>query len=205
MPVEPVRDGVAALAGSSIQVAGVEVGAAAEWESLVELGVPVIVEIPREGFVAALDRVAEAPRRTARNPLVQAKFRTGATEVWAWPDEAELARFLVACLDRDLPFKLTGGLHHVVRADHSGPDGGPQHGLLNVLAAVHVAALGAREAIVAGLLQQREPDPLADLLIDLSPDQVGRVRRAFTAYGCCTVLDPLGELATLGLIEKEHE
>jgi hypothetical protein len=205
MPVEPVRDGVAALAGSSIQVAGVEVGAAAEWESLVELGVPVIVEIPREGFVAALDRVAEASRRTARNPLVQAKFRTGATEVWAWPDEAELARFLVACLDRDLPFKLTGGLHHVVRADHSGPDGGPQHGLLNVLAAVHVAALGAREAIVAGLLQQREPDPLADLLIDLSPDQVGRVRRAFTAYGCCTVLDPLGELATLGLIEKEHE
>lgn len=205
MPVAPVRDGVAALAGSTVEVAGVEVGAAADWESLVGLGVPVTVEIPRDGFVAALDRVAAVSRRTSRNPLVQAKFRTGATEVWAWPDEAELARFLVACLERDLPFKLTGGLHHVLRTDHPGPDGGPQHGLLNVLAAVHVAAQGAPESIVAGLLGQRDVDPLIDLLTDLSIEQVGRVRWAFTAYGCCTVLDPLRELAALGLIDKEHE
>lgn len=68
---------------------------------------------------------------------------TGATEVWAWPDEVELARFFTACRERELPFKLTGGLHHVLRAEHLGPDGGPQHGLLNVLAAVHATAEGA--------------------------------------------------------------
>ncbi|MBK6443298.1 MAG: hypothetical protein IPF90_14385 [Actinomycetales bacterium] len=204
MPVEPLREGVAALVGSTVEVAGVEVGAAADWESLVGLGVPVTVEIPRDGFVAALDRVAATSRQTSRNPLVQAKFRTGATEVWAWPDEAELARFLVACLERDLPFKLTGGLHHVVRADHPGPHG-PQHGLLNVLAAVHVAAQGAPETVVADLLTQRDAAPLADLLTGLTIEQVGRVRWAFTAYGCCTVLDPLSELAALDLIDKEHE
>jgi hypothetical protein len=77
--------------------------------------------------------------------------------------------------------------------------------LLNVLAAVHVAAQGAPESIVAGLLGQRDVDPLIDLLTDLSIEQVGRVRWAFTAYGCCTVLDPLRELAALGLIDKEHE
>jgi hypothetical protein len=27
------------------------------------------------------------------------------------------------------------------------------------------------------------------------------VRAFFTAYGCCGVLDPIGELATLGLIK----
>lgn len=204
MPVEPVRDGVAALAGSTVEVAGVEVGAAADWASLLDLGVAVTVEIPRDGFTAALDEVADASHQTERNPLVQAKFRTGATETWAWPDEEELARFVIACLERDLPFKLTGGLHHALRADHPGPDGGPQHGLLNVLAAVHLAAQGAPVSVVEGLLAAREPEPLVDVLTALPSEGVGRLRRAFTAYGCCDVLDPLGELATLGLIDKEH-
>ena len=205
MPVEPVRAGVAALAGSSVGVAGVEVGAGSAWAGLLDLGVPVTVEIPRDGFDAAIDRVAALAHQTQREPVVQAKFRTGATQVWAWPDEAELARFVAACVERDLPFKLTGGLHHVLRADHPGPDGGPQHGLLNVLAAVHVAAQGAPEAVVARLLATRDPAPLVDLLIPLTTEDVGRLRWAFTAYGCCTVTDPLGELAELHLIDKEHE
>lgn len=204
MPVEPVRVGVAALAGSAVEVAGVEVGAGADWASLLDLGVPVTVEIPRDGFAAALDEVADASHQAKGNPLVQAKFRTGATETWAWPDEEELAGFVIACLERDLPFKLTGGLHHALRADHPGPDGGPQHGLLNVLAAVHLAAQGAPVSVVEGLLAAREPEPLVDVLTALPSEGVGRLRRAFTAYGCCDVLDPLGELATLGLIDKEH-
>ena len=195
MPVEPVRAGVAALAGSSVDVAGVEVGAGSAWEGLLDLGVPVTVEIPRDGFDAAIDRVAALAHQTHREPVVQAKFRTGATQVWAWPDEAELARFVAACVERDLPFKLTGGLHHVLRPDHTRPDGGPQPGLLNVLAAVHVAAQGAPEAVVARLLATRDPAPLVDLLIPLTTEDVGRLRWAFTAYGCCTVPDPLGELA----------
>ncbi len=205
MPVEPVRAAAAALAGSTVEVAGVEVGAGAEWESLLDLGVALTVEIPRDGFTAAIDAVAAVALRTGREPLVQAKFRTGATEVGAWPDEVELARFFAACRERDLPFKLTGGLHHVLRADHPGPDGGRQHGLLNVLAAVHATAEGVPEPEVAELLGERDAAPLVDLLTALGTDAASRVRCAFTAYGCCTVADPLGELAALRLIDKEHQ
>ena len=64
MPVEPVRAGVAALAGSSVDVAGVEVGAGSAWEGLLDLGVPVTVEIPRDGFDAEIDRVAALAHQT---------------------------------------------------------------------------------------------------------------------------------------------
>ncbi|PID96766.1 MAG: hypothetical protein CSA84_03025 [Actinomycetales bacterium] len=214
MPIEPVTDSVATLRGSSVQVAGVEVGAAADWRSLVGddqaiagVGVPVTVEIPRDGFDAALDAVAEVARRAPApeaDSRVQAKFRTGATETWAWPDEAELARFLIGCVERDLPFKLTGGLHHALRADHPGPDGGPQHGLLNVLAALTCVIDGGDAATVTGLLAERTPEPLTSILLPLLPEQADDLRRHFTAYGCCGVLDPVRELAELDLIDPQE-
>ncbi len=202
MPLEPVREGAQALVGTSVTLAGVEVGAAADWAPLAGLGVPLTVEIPREGFEQALDAVAAAYRRHAGEPVVQAKLRTGQTDVWAWPDEAELARFIRACVDRELPFKLTGGLHHAVRADH--PDG-PQHGLLNVLAAVSAAVEGVGEAELAEILAERSHEPTATVLLGLEPAEVERVRAAFRAYGCCNVLDPVTELADLGLIDKETQ
>ncbi len=213
MPIEPVVDGVATLQGSSVELTGVEVGAAADWRSLVGddqaagVEVPVTVEIPRDGFDAALDAVAEVFHRTPVPDLenrVQAKFRTGATETWAWPDEVELARFLTGCVDRDLPFKLTGGLHHVLRADHPGPDGGPQHGLLNVLAALACVIDGGDAATVTGLLAERTPEPLGSVLLPLLPEQAEGLRRHFTAYGCCDVLDPVRELAELDLIDPQE-
>lgn len=206
-PIEPIRAGAAILDGTGVELAGVEVGAAADWAALAAddgPGVPVTVEIPRDGFDAALDAVAKASHARPWGPLVQAKFRTGATEVWAWPDEAELARFLVGAVARDLPFKLTGGLHHVLRDDHPGPAGGPQHGLLNVLAALQSVLDGADVAMAAEVLAERAPQPLVAVLGPLRTEQAERIRQYFTAYGCCDVLDPVRELAQLGLIEREE-
>lgn len=207
MPLGPVLEGAATLAGTSVQLAGVEVGAASDWPALLDLGVPVTVEIPRDGRDEALDAVTEAAGRSSGDDgkaLVQAKFRTGATETWAWPDEAELAAFLAACVERRLAFKLTGGLHHVVRADHPGPAGGPQHGLLNVLAALAAVLDGASTHAAATVLAVRHTDPIVAALAALTPPQTSRLRGHFTAYGCCDVLDPLRELADLDLITKEH-
>ncbi len=204
-PIDPVRAGVQTLANSRVHVVGVEVGAGSDWESLLDLGVPVTVEIPREGFEQALDRVAGVARHATGDQSLQAKFRTGATPNWAWPDEGELARFFVECLARKTSFKLTGGLHHAVRDDYPGPDGGPQHGLLNVLVGLDAAQQGATVGQVAEVLGIRHAQPLAEILLALSCDRVRRMRQAFTAYGCCTVLDPLRELAALDLIDKEHE
>lgn len=202
MPLEPVTAGVEACVGTPVMVTGVEVGAASAWEQLADLGVAMTIEIPRDGFDAAMDAVAAAAHvgATGAQPSVQAKFRTGTTEVWAWPDEDELARFIVGCVAREMPFKLTGGLHHVLRAERSD---GPQHGLLNVLAAVDAAVSGADHATVAEVLRERTAAPLAGVLVALGHEEVEAVRRTFTAYGCCTVTDPLGELVELGLLERE--
>ena len=53
---------------------------------------------------------------------------------------------------------------------------------------------------VAALLAVRDASALADLVAAWPDDTAARVRAAFTAYGCCTVTDPLGELADLGLL-----
>ncbi len=207
-PDGPVRDGVTRLADeATVSVVGVEVGHSRAWRDLLSLEVPVTVEIPREGQDAALDdvRAANAAGSGSGSAVpVQAKFRTGATESWRWPDEGELARLIRGCVDRGLRFKLTGGLHHAVRGDHTHAGAlAPQHGLLNVLLAVH-AAVGARsEAEVAQLLTQRDAPALARAVGDLGGADVAAVRRHFTAYGCCTVSDPVDELVDLGLLEEE--
>jgi len=203
MPIEPVREGVIACIGTPVLVSGVEVGARSAWRTLDDLGVTITVEIPREGFDESLDEVAAAAHdyALAGGPDIQAKFRTGATDVWAWPDEAELARFIHGCVARRLPFKLTGGLHHVIRADRVD---GPQHGLLNVLTAVDAAAAGAMPDQIAACLAERSTTPLADVLLGMTGEEVAEVRAVFRAYGCCTVTDPIGELVELGLLKEEH-
>ena len=98
--------------------------------------------------------------------------------------------------------RLTGGLHHAVRGTYA-VDGVPEdnHGLLNVLLATSVAQSGARREEVAWLLALRDGAALAELVSAWPDSTVTRVREAFTAYGCCTVTDPLGEVATLGLLD----
>ncbi len=205
-PDGPVRDGVTRLADeATVSVVGVEVGHSPTWRDLLLLEVPVTVEIPRDRQDAVLDDVQSAASAgSASAGSVQAKFRTGATASWRWPDEGELARFIQGCVDRGLRFKLTGGLHHAVRGGHAGAGAvAPQHGLLNVLLAVH-AAVGARpEPEVAQLLTQRDAPALARAVGDLGGADVAAVRRHFTAYGCCTVSDPIDELVDLGLLEEE--
>lgn len=199
-PVQPLHEALdAVLDLPHVSVAGVEVGWSPTWAQLLGRGVPITVEIPREGFDTALDDVAA--HHQAGQP-VQAKFRTGATPVWAWPGEAELAAFVLGSIDRGMPFKLTGGLHHAVRAEHGTPTSrDPQHGLLNVVLAVHDAIDGAEAEAVAERLASTDAAALASATTALTPAEVGAVRAAFTAYGCCTVTDPIGELADLGVLD----
>ena len=75
------------------------------------------------------------------------------------------------------------------------------HGLLNVLVATSAALSGAGHEEVAGLLALRDADALAELVGSWTDDTAAGVRKAFTGFGCCTVTDPLGELADLGLTD----
>lgn len=192
-------------ATSSVGVSIAELGWYPEWSDL-NLDVehlPIALEVPRgEAQHTALADIRTARDRGAR---VGAKFRTGATPTWAWPDEAELADFLIEVVQRRLPFKLTGGLHHAVRGRYT-PLGGTEaeenHGLLNVILALAAALASAHDTAVAGTLADRDAERLAARVDALTPDQIMAVRDRFVAFGCCTVTDPIGELESLGLLDE---
>lgn len=197
-----VVSAVERLAGEDAATAvGAELGWFPGWRNLPVGGLPLTLEVPRGGD---RNRALEDIRAGADEAghLVQAKFRTGATPTWEWPDEAELAAFIHDCAHLGVAFKLTGGLHHAVRGEH---DGEPQHGLLNVLLAVHSAAHDGALAAVESILAQRNSALLADAVVQLSETDASRVRSLFTAYGCCEVTDPMGELDDLELIDVTLE
>ena len=168
-----------------------------QWRNL-EMGDLVVhLEVGREDRNTALDDIASATDFVD----VRAKFRTGPTPTWTWPDADELADVIIEAGERHLPLALTGGLHHVVRGTHVVNEASQeQHGLLNVLVAVHASAGGADERTVRDLLEIREVDALADIVAGWSSPDIAAVRAAFATYGCCDVTDPIGELTGLGLI-----
>lgn len=181
-----------------VHVEAVELGWSPDWRSALTLALPVAIEVgigPAQA--GALDDIAAAVDDDA---TVHAKFRTGVTPNWPWPDEGALAGFLDATILRGLSFKLTGGLHHAVRGEHHDE---PMHGLLNVILATHEALDGAETDELTAILAQRDAEIVADRVLHLTAVNAARLRKSFTAFGCCGVLDPLTELEALGLLSIE--
>ncbi|GAB3425006.1 hypothetical protein [Flindersiella endophytica] len=157
-------------------------------------GMVVCIEIPRaERWETALDVVAENGHR--------AKLRTGGADASAYPSEQEVARFILACLDREVPFKCTAGLHNAVR--HTGDDGCEHHGFLNILLATRAALDGAGEDDLVALLADRDGEAVARKLTD-DEARAEATRRWFTSFGSCSVDEPLADLTALGLLSPRH-
>jgi hypothetical protein len=126
---------------------------------------------------------------------IRAKFRTGGATADAFPSEGELAEFMVACLDNEVSFKLTAGLHHAVRHTAWGIE---QHGFLNVLCATTAALDGGTTADVAAVLAIREP---AHLLGLVDGGRFVSARNWFLSFGTCSIEEPLDDLLRLGLLQ----
>ena len=200
-PVDPLREAVELLHDDPlVEVTALELGWAPGWQSVLDLGLSVAVEVGVGGAQQeALDDIAAAVDDGAD---VIAKFRTGETPAWAWPDEAGLAGFLDAVVLHGLPFKLTGGLHHAVRGTYEEE---PMHGVLNVLLATHEALNGSEAPELAEVLTQDNAEVLVERVTRLTPEEVEQTRASFSAYGCCVVLEPIEELVALGLLSPTKE
>jgi hypothetical protein len=161
-------------------------------------GIDVYAEVPLAwGLLGALDTVARA---RANGVPIAAKFRTGGLAAELFPTPAELAAVICACRDRELPFKLTAGLHHALR--HTDPETGfSHHGFLNVLVAASAAADGAEVGEVAELLALG--DPLR--LVDPARARREQARRLWIGFGSCSVVEPLTDLVRLGLVNGGFE
>ncbi|MFI2646901.1 MULTISPECIES: hypothetical protein [Micromonospora] len=161
-------------------------------------GTSVYAEIPLTfGLMAALDALAEA---RAGGLAVAAKFRTGGLAAELFPTPVELAAVICACRDRELPFKLTAGLHHAIR--HRDPETGfAHHGFVNVLAATLAATGGAEVDAVAELLAAT--DPLR--VVELARSHREAERPLWVGYGSCSISEPLTDLIRLGLVNGGFE
>lgn len=155
--------------------------------------VDVYAEIPLTwGLLEALDMLAA---ERAAGERVAPKFRTGGLAAELFPTPVELAAVICACRDRDLPFKLTAGLHHALR--HTDPETGfTHHGFLNILTAALAAAGGAEVADVAELLGGTDPVPAAETARSCQDQR----RPLWIGFGSCSILEPLADLVSLGLI-----
>jgi hypothetical protein len=156
-------------------------------------GIRGYAEIPLTwGLTAALDAVADA--RAAGLPVAP-KFRAGGLAAELFPTPVELAAVICACRDRDLPFKLTAGLHHALR--HTDPETGfIHHGFLNVLVATVAAVEGSEPAGVAKILAAGDATPL----VAAARERLDRDRPLWIGFGSCSIADPLADLRVLGLL-----
>ncbi len=153
-------------------------------------------EIPLTfGLLNALDTVAEA---RARGIDVAAKFRTGGLAAELFPTPIELAAVICACRDRQLPFKLTAGLHHAIR--HADPETGfVHHGFLGVLAGtLYATSDDAEVADVAAMLASTDPV----LLVETVRRHLDEPRPLWVGFGTCSIPEPLADLDRLGLFHR---
>jgi hypothetical protein len=150
------------------------------------------VEIGLDGaWERALDVVADAG--------YNAKLRTGGLDAALFPTSDQVAAFITACLDREVAFKCTAGLHNAVR--HTAADTGfEHHGFVNVLLATRASLDGAGLDDMAALLDERDGKSLAAKASDLSDQQAESTRRWFTSYGSCSITEPYDDLKTLDLL-----
>ncbi|MGH3683113.1 MAG: hypothetical protein ACRDT2_23035, partial [Natronosporangium sp.] len=166
---------------------------------LAELGVgpqlDVYAEVPLTwGLLDALDTLATERAAGAR---VAPKFRAGGLAAELFPTPVELAAVICACRDRDLPFKLTAGLHHALR--YTDPETGfTHHGFLNVLAGCLVAVDGAEVADVAELLGATDPLPVVETV----RSRLAERRPLWIGFGSCSIDEPLADLTGFGLLAE---
>lgn len=137
-----------------------------------------------------------------------AKVRTGGVGADAYPQPAELVRFISACAAADVPFKATAGLHHPLR-HFSDAVGTEEFGFLNVFVAAALARSGALdEAELAEVLVEGDPDAFVfegdHLAIGdhrLTAAQINDARAKFAvSFGSCSFTEPIEDLRAIRLL-----
>lgn len=143
---------------------------------------------------ASVEAVAEFRERDEN---VGAKLRCGGLEAAAFPSSETAASFIETCVLLDVPFKATAGLHEPLR--HWNPGLGVfHHGFLNLLAATALAAQGAARGDLTRCLEIEDAESWWRLGIPAGAFM--RARRWFSAFGTCSIEEPLQGLAAIGLL-----
>jgi hypothetical protein len=192
--------GAAALSGDVVEAKASSVRAVETLLAAMPRWATAYVEVPLDPDPAPL--VAAIARAGAR-----AKARTGGVTPDAFPPPALVLRFLRAVTAADLPFKLTAGLHHPLRAEYRltyerDSPRGTMYGFLNVFLAAAFLRAGLDDAGVLLILEERAPEAfrfLPDTIewrgrrVDHATVAATRAR-GIVGFGSCSFTEPVGEL-----------
>ena len=167
----------------------------------------------------SLVRFVEIPVGGEQGPLLSvlrsngagAKFRTGGVTPDAFPSPEALLDSLASCIQAQLPFKCTAGLHHPVRGVYPltyAEDSltSTMFGYLNVMfAAAGLLAGWTRAEALAALLDEDRgaftltADRLAWRGRVLTEATIRGLRQTgLQGFGSCSFREPMSELAALG-------
>ncbi|HEX4933980.1 MAG TPA: hypothetical protein VFV33_12415 [Gemmatimonadaceae bacterium] len=180
-------------------------------------GTPAQVQV-LDGLFGAIEHFVEVPLAVDLPPLLaavraigaRAKVRMGGVTPDAIPAPRDVARFLRACADADLPFKATAGLHHPWRGEYrltyavDAPQG-TMFGYLNLFLAAAQARAGASVEQLVRTLDGRNRAMLGIHDEEIrweggraSTESLAAVRHDFAlAFGSCSFREPLDDLGTL--------
>jgi hypothetical protein len=166
----------------------------------------VYVEVPVDDDPGHL--IAEIARAGLR-----AKIRTGGVASEAFPAAAQIVRFLRRCIEHDVAFKATAGLHHPLCGNypltyaHDAPTG-KMFGFVNVFLAAAFMRMGLSDHGVTSLLEEDDPASFHFTRESvrwrdevLNTQRLAECRTSFAiAFGSCSFREPIDDLHRLGLL-----
>lgn len=203
------RRGAPALVADTIEVKASSLGAIEEIMHQIPPTLQAYVEVPIErdprDLLAAVQRLGG-----------RAKVRTGGITTDAFPSTSDLLRFVRRCVEANLPFKATAGLHHPLRAEYRltyAPDSptGVMFGFLNLFLATAFLRAGMADTEVARLLEEGSPEALQfdDAGVTWEGHSVGLKalrdarRLGVVSFGSCSFTEPIGDLEAIRLLGSE--
>jgi len=162
----------------------------------------VFVEIPIGDDPAPLiEAIAAAQGR--------AKVRTGGVTADAFPPAADLLRFMRRCMEANVAFKATAGLHHPLRGGYRltyQPDSGcaTMFGFLNVFLAAAFLRHGMSDADAVALVEESSPaslriseESIAWRSHQLDDAGLQYARRFALGFGSCSFREPMDDLRAM--------
>ncbi|MFQ5947289.1 MAG: hypothetical protein ACE5KX_00330 [Acidimicrobiia bacterium] len=194
---------------------GLEVGAVLA--RLGSTGIPALpfFEVPfgdrwEESMPRALAGLAAARQDVGHG--LGAKVRCGGLTADAFPSPQQVARFITACRDLELPMKATAGLHHPFR--HRDPETGfTHHGFVNLMGAAILAH--AHGLDTEALSREIADEDTGDFgltaqafrwrHLEVTAGGISQARRRlFVGYGSCSFREPVEDLMALGILPLEE-
>ncbi len=152
--------------------------------------------------IAAIREAVDTTRRPGGT-----KLRCGGITPDLFPTPTEVAQFIHAAVDAQLPFKATAGLHQPIRHEDS-ELGVLRHGFMNILMATAAAADGADMDMLESIIADTDEDAFSvspafarwrDLTIPGSTMRRIRQKR-FVAYGSCDFDEPVDALVERNML-----